>query len=87
MKIIAAFAAGLALTGVLSAVPAQAQVTRTFVSPTDNNATACSLAAPCWTFAAAYALTNAGGEIAVLGTAGYGTLSINKAISIVNGRL
>lgn len=86
MKIIAAFAIGLACVGALTTAPAQAQATRTFVSPTGSDASAtCSLAAPCRTFAAAYALANAGGEIAVLGTAGYGTLTIGKAISIVNG--
>jgi Right handed beta helix region len=85
VKIIAAFAVGLALASTLSTAPAMAQNTRTFVSPTGNDSAACSLAAPCRTFAAAYALTNAGGEIAVLGTAGYGTLTINKSISIVNG--
>jgi hypothetical protein len=85
MKIIAAIAVGLALASTLSTAPAQAQATRTFVSPTGNDAAACSLAAPCRTFGAAYALTNDGGEIAVLGTAGYGTLTINKSISIVNG--
>src|SRR5580698_8100383 len=85
MKIVAAFAVGLALGGVLSVAPAQAQAVRTFVSPTGVDSAACSLTAPCRTFAAAYAATDAGGEIAVLGTAGYGTLTINKAISIVNG--
>jgi hypothetical protein len=85
MKIIATLAVGLALAGVLSAAPASAQAVRTFVSPTGVDSAACSLTAPCRTFAAAYALTDAGGEIAVLGTAGYGTLTINKAISIVNG--
>src|ERR1700688_4656310 len=85
MKIIASLAVGLALASTLSTAPAQAQATRTFVSPTGNDSAACSLAAPCRTFAAAYALTIAGGEIAVLGTAGYGTLTISKAISIVNG--
>src|SRR5690348_13712375 len=84
MKIIAALAAGLALGCTLSTA-VQAQATRTFVSPAGNDADPCSLAAPCRTFAAAYAATNAGGEIAVLGTAGYGTLTISKAISIVNG--
>jgi hypothetical protein len=84
MKTIAAFIAGLTLAGALSAVPAQAQSARTFVSPTGVDTAACSLAAPCRTFAAAYAAASAGGEIAVLGTAGYGTLTINKAISIVN---
>jgi hypothetical protein len=70
----------------LAASPAHAQATRTFVSPTGNDASpSCSLTAPCRTFAAAYTLTNAGGEIAVLGTAGYGVLTISKAISIVNG--
>jgi Right handed beta helix region len=85
MKIVASFAVGLALAGVLSSAPAQAQSVRTFVSPTGSDSAACSLTAPCRTFAAAYSLTTAGGEIAVLGTAGYGTLTINKAISIVNG--
>jgi hypothetical protein len=76
----------VALAGMLSAAPAHAQATRTFVSPTGNDASpTCSLTAPCRTFAAAYTLTNAGGEIAVLGTAGYGSLTINKAISIFNG--
>jgi hypothetical protein len=70
----------------LAGAPAQAQATRTFVSPTGNDASpTCSLTAPCRTFVGAYALTNAGGEIAVLATAGYGALTISKAISIVNG--
>src|SRR5690242_8003749 len=84
MKIIAALAAGLVLACTLSTA-VHAQATRTFVSPAGNDADNCSLAAPCRTFAAAYTATNAGGEIAVLGTAGYGPLTINKAISIVNG--
>jgi hypothetical protein len=72
------------LAGVLTVAPAQAQNPRSFVSPTGSDAAACTLAAPCRTFAAAYAATNASGEIAVLGTAGYGALTITKAISIVN---
>jgi hypothetical protein len=85
VKIISVFAVGLALAGTLSTAPAQAQATRTFVSPTGNDASvSCSLAAPCRTFQAAHDVTNPGGEIAVLGTAGYGALTINKAISIVN---
>ena len=57
------------------------------MSPTGSDSNNCSLAAPCRNFQAAYAQTNAGGEIAVLGTAGYNngaTFTINKAISIVN---
>ena len=84
MKIFAVSAVGL-LASALSTTPTHAQGVRTFVSPTGSDSANCSLATPCRTFAAAYALTNAGGEISVLGTAGYGTLTISKAISIVNG--
>jgi hypothetical protein len=66
MKIIAAFAVGLALAGVLSVAPAQAQNTRSFVSGHGLDTNACTLAAPCRTLAAAFAATNAGGEIDVL---------------------
>jgi len=85
MKIIAAIAVGLALAGTLSTAPAQAQATRTFVSPTGSDASAtCSLAAPCRTFAVAISKTNSGGEIDILGTAGYGSFTIDRAVSIVN---
>src|SRR5450631_4041377 len=84
MKIIAAFAVGLTFAGVLYAAPAQAQNARSFVSGHGSDAGACTLAAPCRTFAAAFTHTNAGGEIDVLDPAGYGALTINKAISIVN---
>jgi Right handed beta helix region len=82
MKIIAAFAVGLALASTLSA--AQAQNARSFVSGHGSDSAACSLAAPCRTLAIAFAATNPGGEIDVLDPAGYGSLTINKAISIVN---
>src|SRR5215467_12794391 len=64
--------------------PAFAQAARTFVSGQGSDANPCSLAAPCRSFAQAITQTNAGGEIAVLDTAGYGTVTINKAISITN---
>jgi hypothetical protein len=63
---------------------AQAQANRTFVSGFGSDANPCSLAAPCRSFAQALTLTNAGGEITVLDPAGYGTVVINKAVSIVN---
>ena len=77
-------AVGFALAGALLAAPAQAQNGRSFVSGHGSDAAACTLAAPCRTFAAAFAATNASGEIDVLDPAGYGALTINKAISIVN---
>src|SRR5450759_891694 len=83
MKIIAAFAVVLALAS-FSAPPAQAQNARSFVSGHGLDTNACTLAAPCRTLAGAFLATNAGGEIDVLDTAGYGALTINKAISIVN---
>ena len=45
--------------------------------------TACSLTAPCRGFAAALVQTNPGGEIVVLDSAGYGPVTITKAVSIV----
>jgi hypothetical protein len=68
----------------LPTLPAQAQNTRSFVSGLGNDGNPCSLAAPCRTFQHAHDQTNAGGEIAVLDTAGYGTVTITKSISIVN---
>jgi hypothetical protein len=77
-------AAGLALAAMLPALPAQAQNTRSFVSGLGNDLNNCSLAAPCRTFQHTHDQTNAGGEIAVLDTAGYGAVTITKSISIVN---
>jgi hypothetical protein len=77
-------AVGLTFVGVLYAAPAQAQNARSFVSGHGLDTNACTLAAPCRTFAAALSATNPSGEIDVLDPAGYGSLTINKAISIVN---
>jgi len=85
-RIITIIAAALVLVGTFHIAPANAQNARSFVSPTGIDITnPCTLAAPCRTFAYAITQTNAGGEIAVLGTAGYGPVTITKAISIVNG--
>src|SRR5262249_54412423 len=63
---------------------AQAQANRTFVSGQGSDSNPCSLAAPCRSFAGALAQTNAGGEITVLDSAGYGTVTINKSVTITN---
>jgi hypothetical protein len=78
-----AIAAALLAFG-LAAAPAQAGPNRTFVSGTGSDSGACTRAAPCRTFAFAITVTNAGGEIDVLDPAGYGPVTINHAISIVN---
>jgi hypothetical protein len=68
----------------LSAAPAQAGPNRTWVSGTGTDRGACTRPAPCRTFAFALTQTAAGGEIDVLDPAGYGAVTITKAISIVN---
>jgi hypothetical protein len=68
----------------LSAAPAEASANRSFVSGKGTDAGACPVTAPCRTFAFALTQTNARGEIDVLDPAGYGTVTVNKSISIVN---
>jgi hypothetical protein len=79
-------AAGLALAATLSAVPAQALTSRAWISGHGTDAPSCgSVATPCHT--PQYAHDNivaAGGEIDILDPAGYGAITITKAISIVN---
>jgi hypothetical protein len=80
-------AVALVFIAVLAHAPAHAQQPRTFVSPTGSDSNPCTLASPCRTFQAAITQTNSGGEIAVLGTAGYNagaTFNIDRPISIVN---
>src|SRR5580692_7615954 len=71
--------AGLAI---LSATPAQAQATRTWVSGVGDDANPCSRTAPCKTFAGAIAVTAVGGEINVLDPGGFGAVTITKSIQI-----
>ncbi len=81
-RIAIVIAAALAFATALPVLSAQAQNTRSFVSGTGLDTNNCSFTAPCRSFAGAYAKTNASGEIDVLDPAGYGSLTINKAISI-----
>jgi hypothetical protein len=76
--------AGALLALGLSAAPAQAGSNRTWVSGKGTDSGACALVTPCRTFAFALTQTAAGGEIDVLDPAGYGAVTITKAISIVN---
>ncbi len=76
--------AGALLACGLSAAPAQAGPNRTWVSGHGTDSGGCPVTAPCRTFAFALTQTNAGGEIDVLDPAGYGAVTITKAISIVN---
>ena len=75
-------ALGSAVAMMLSAVPASAQATRTFVSGVGNDADPCSRTAPCRTFAGAIVKTFINGEINCLDPGGYGTVNITKSITI-----
>jgi hypothetical protein len=60
--------------------PAQAQ--RVFVSATGSDGNPCTFVSPCRSFQHAHDTVAANGEIDVLDPAGYGALTISKAISI-----
>ena len=60
---------------------------RTFVASNgsdSNTASNCPVTAPCQSFAAAYSVTNANGEIIALDTAGYGPVTITTSVSIIS---
>jgi hypothetical protein len=63
---------------------ASASASRTFVSGVGADTGSCPLAAPCRTFAYAFTQTAPSGEIIDLTSAGYGTVTINQAVSIIN---
>jgi hypothetical protein len=65
----------------MQAMPAQAQ-TRVFVAAQGSDANPCTFALPCRSFQHAHDTVAAGGEIDVLDPAGYGAVTITKAISI-----
>src|SRR5262249_11391384 len=69
---------------VLPALPAQAQLARTFVSSLGNDANDCNRLTPCRTFQRAHDNSLANGEITVLDSGGYGAVTITKTISIIN---
>jgi hypothetical protein len=60
----------------------QAQPARVFVGALGSDSNPCTFAQPCRTFQHAHDTVAAGGEIDVLDPAGYGILTISKAISI-----
>jgi hypothetical protein len=72
-----------ALSALVSA-DASATANRTFVSGQGSDSNPCSLGAPCRSFAQAITQTNAGGEITVLDSAGYGVVTISQSVTITN---
>jgi hypothetical protein len=76
------FALVLILFVAFFATASLAQNARTFVSGAGLDTNPCSLTSPCRTFTQAIAQTNAGGEVVVLTSAGYGPFTINKALTV-----
>ena len=64
------------------ALPAQAQLTRTFVSAAGSDSNPCTITQPCQSFAHAYSLTAANGIVAALDPGKYGPLTITGPITI-----
>jgi hypothetical protein len=61
---------------------ARAQATRTWVSGVGDDVNPCSRTSPCKTFAGAFSKTARGGEIDALDGGGFGTVTINKSMTI-----
>src|SRR5688572_17000254 len=83
-KCLAILVAAFALFGI-TATPAAAQATRTWVSGVGDDVNPCSRTAPCKTFAGAISKTATGGEINCLDPAGYGAVNITKSMTISCG--
>ncbi|MGE4425970.1 MAG: PASTA domain-containing protein [Solirubrobacteraceae bacterium] len=75
---------GALLALALAALPASAdaQATRTWVSGVGDDINPCSRTAPCKTLAGTITKTAAGGEINAIDSAGFGTVTITKSITI-----
>lgn len=75
---LALLAATLLLSG-----PVFAIAQRTFVASSGVDNPLCSIVSPCRGFAAAIAATASGGEVIVVDSAGYGSLTITTPVSII----
>src|SRR4051812_44863466 len=77
-------AALVAFASLLMTTATANAVQRTFVATTGNDGNSCSNTAPCRSFAAAIAVTDAGGEVIVLNSGGYGAVTITQSVSIIS---
>jgi hypothetical protein len=83
-RIISTLTATVLLLALIGAPPAQAQLARTFVSSSGSDLNNCDRLTPCRTFQHAHDQTLANGETTVLDPGGYGAVTINRTISIIN---
>jgi hypothetical protein len=78
-----AFIAAIATAALVVPALASAQATRTWVSGVGDDVNPCSRTAPCKTFAGAISKTASGGIINALDPGGFGTVTINKPITLM----
>src|ERR1700744_141700 len=76
--------AGLALVAVLSAAPALAQRDRVFVASYGSDSNPCTFGSPCKTFQQAVNVVAAGGEVTPIDSAGFGPVTIHRAVTITS---
>jgi hypothetical protein len=79
------FCCGVLVLALAASSLALAQASRTWVSGVGDDANPCSRTAPCKTFAGAISKTAAGGEIDALDPAGYGAVTVTKAMTFDGG--
>jgi hypothetical protein len=75
------FIATLLISGAWT-VETQAQLARTFVSTTGNDANTCDRDAPCRNFNEAISRTAAGGEVTALDSGSYGHITVRKSLTV-----
>jgi hypothetical protein len=73
-----------ALSCALFAAPAQAQRARVFVASYGSDSNPCTFGSPCKTFQHAHDAVAARGEITAIDSAGFGPVSITKAVTITS---
>jgi len=73
----------LAMLVIVTVPAAYAQNTRSWVASFGSDINDCTRPSPCRTFGRAIAVSNAGAEVVVMDSAGYGPFTIDKAITIV----
>src|SRR6516162_8350922 len=72
-----------ALTCSLATAPAHARA-RVFVASYGNDANPCTFGSPCKTFQVAVNVVDAGGEVTAIDSAGFGPITIKKAVIITS---
>jgi len=77
--------AGLVFAFVLMTAAVANAAQRTFVSAVSgSDSNPCSRLSPCRSFSAAIAVTDAGGEVIVLDSGGYGAVTITQSVSLIS---